>query len=72
MFQTGVLKCCLPMAITYLAQLAPSEGVAQEKLAQIAGGLLLYTWAFGCLAPIQDKIKALVLPGAGHAVEGSE
>jgi hypothetical protein len=55
MFQTGVLKCCLPMAFTYLAQLAPSEGVAQEKLAQIAGGLLLYTWAFGCPDPGQDQ-----------------
>ena len=71
MFQTGVLKCIMPVLFIFMAQWAPSDGAAQEIVAQIAGGLLLYTWAFGCLAPIHQKIDELVLPGSGYKVEAA-
>ena len=73
MWQTGVLKCLMPIAFIFMAQLAPAEGVVQEQLQQLAGGLLLYTYFFGCLKPIQEKINELLLDGTPEfAVEHAE
>lgn len=72
MWQTGCMKCGLPIGFIYLAMWAPTRGTVQEQIAQIAGGLLLYTWAFGCMAPIQDKINQLVLPGVEFEVRQAE
>jgi len=61
MLVTGCLKCTLPIVFIILSKPVSSwmdgSDETQEQFEQIAGGLLLYTFAFGCWGEIAEKFE---------------
>uniref|UniRef100_A0A7S2MXR9 Uncharacterized protein n=1 Tax=Haptolina brevifila TaxID=156173 RepID=A0A7S2MXR9_9EUKA len=61
MLLTGCCKCILPIAFILMSKpVAESMGgkdEMQEQLEQIAGGLLIYTFAYGCWGEIMEQFE---------------
>ena len=61
MLCTGCFKCILPIAFILLSKPVSDamQGAdeTQEAFEQVAGGLLLYTFAYGCWAEISERFE---------------
>ena len=66
MLITGSLKCTLPIIFIILSKPVSNsmdgQDETQEQFEQIAGGLLLYTFAFGCWGEILEKFEEAAGP----------